>query len=67
MIGNGFAWGNGYTIMEEGELDRDTWQLRVSHYLVAGPDGRPLPGHFASLEAAKAFIDGREEGGPGNL
>ena len=29
--------------------------------------GRPLPGRFASLEAAKAFIEGREEGGPGNL
>ena len=25
MIGNGYPWGDGYTIMEEGELDRDTW------------------------------------------
>tara|TARA_A100001391_G_scaffold180309_1_gene145742 strand:+ start:1618 stop:1806 length:189 start_codon:yes stop_codon:yes gene_type:complete len=60
MIGNGFAWGR-YTIMEEGELDRATWQLRVDHYLVAGPDGLPLPGQFPTLEAAKAFIDQREE------
>ncbi|MFP1682728.1 hypothetical protein ACLD0W_09450 [Alloalcanivorax sp. C16-1] len=66
MIGNGFAWGR-HTIIEEGELDPATWQLRVAHYLVAGPDGRPLPGRFASLEAAKAFIEGREEGGTGNL
>tara|TARA_Y100001963_G_scaffold138867_1_gene204155 strand:+ start:949 stop:1137 length:189 start_codon:yes stop_codon:yes gene_type:complete len=61
MIGNGYAWGDGYTIMEEGELDRDTWQLRVDHYLVAGPDGRALPRRFPSLDAAKAFIDDQDK------
>lgn len=61
MIGNGLAWGR-HTIIEEGELDPATWQLRVDHYLVAGPDGRPLPGRFPTLEAARAFIEGREEG-----
>lgn len=62
MIGNGIAWGRtGYTIIEEGELDRATFALHIHHYLIAGPDGRPLPGRFATLEAAKAFIEQREE------
>jgi len=60
VIGNGFAWGRtGYTIMEEGELDRSTWQLRVSHYLVAEPSGRAVPGRF-TLEQAKRWIEERE-------
>lgn len=61
MIGNGIAWGRrGYTIIEEGELQRGTLQLRVDHYLVAGPDGRPLPGRFKTLDDAKAFVDEQE-------
>jgi hypothetical protein len=64
MIGNGMAWGRtGYTIIEEGDLDRATLQLHVAHYLVAAPDGHPLPGRFATLDAAKAFIEQREEAG----
>ncbi len=32
MIGNGIAWGRtGYTIIEEGELQRETLQLRIDH------------------------------------
>lgn len=62
MIGNGIAWGK-YTIIEEGELDRTSLQLRVAHYLVAGPDGRPLPGRFKTLDAAKAFIERKEADG----
>ncbi|WP_101676040.1 hypothetical protein [Alloalcanivorax mobilis] len=63
MIGNGIAWGErGHTIIEEGELDRATLQLRVDHYLVAAPDGRPLPGRFTTLQAAKMFIETREQG-----
>lgn len=62
MIGNAIAWGQtGYTIIEEGQLQRETLQLRVDHYIVAGPDGRPLPGRFPRLEAAKAFIEQREK------
>jgi len=64
MIGNGIAWGRtGYTIIEEGELQRETLQLRIDHYIVAGPDGRPLPGRFSTLEAAKTFVEQREAGG----
>ncbi len=62
MIGNGIAWGR-YTIIEEGELQRDTLQLRIDYYIVAGPDGRPLPGRFPTLEAAKAFVEQREASG----
>ena len=58
MIGNGLAWGQrGYTIIEHGELQRDTLELRVDYYLVAGPDGRPVPGRFKTLEAAKRFVE----------
>ncbi|KAF0805390.1 hypothetical protein A6D6_02345 [Alcanivorax xiamenensis] len=60
MIGNGFAWGRtGYTIMEEGELDPATWQLKISHYLVAEPSGHTVPGRF-TLEQARAWIEERE-------
>ncbi|MEQ3636714.1 hypothetical protein [Alcanivorax sp.] len=62
MIGNAFAWGeNGYSIIEEGELNRQTWALDVKHYLIAKPSGEPLPGTF-SLEEAKARIELLEEG-----
>jgi len=36
MIGNAIAWGEtGYSIIEEGELNRQTWALDVHHYLIA--------------------------------
>ena len=36
MIGNAIAWGKtGYSIIEEGELNRQTWALDVHHYLTA--------------------------------
>ena len=35
MIGNAIAWGKtGYSIIEEGELNRQTWALDVHHYLL---------------------------------
>ena len=57
MIGNRFSWGAaGYTILEEGQLNRHTLQLEVSHYLVCRPDGEALDGHF-TLEQARAEIE----------
>lgn len=60
MIGNRLGWGSsGYTILEEGEIDRQSWQLKVSHYLVCCPSGEALPGCF-TLAQAKAEIERRE-------
>jgi len=47
MIGNAISWGqSGYSIIEEGELNRQTWALDVHHYLIAKPNGQPVPGKF---------------------
>ena len=63
MIGNAMPWGKtGYTIIEEGELNRQTWALDVHHYLIAGPNGQPLPGQY-TLEEAKARIEALEAEG----
>ena len=63
MIGNAIAWGqSGYSIIEEGELNRQTWALDVHHYLVARPNGQNLPGRF-SLEEAKRKIEALEAAG----
>lgn len=60
MIGNAMAWGKtGYTILEEGELNRETWALDIHHYLIAQPNGENLPGRF-SLEEARAKIEAIE-------
>lgn len=63
MIGNRLGWGkSGYTILEEGEIDCQDWQLKVSHYLVCRPSGEALPGRF-TLAQAKAEIERREAAG----
>ena len=60
MIGNAIAWGKtGYSIIEEGELNRQTWALDVHHYLIAKPNGQSLPGKF-TLGEAKARIEALE-------
>ena len=60
MIGNAIPWGRtGYSILEEGELNRDTWALEVHHYLVARPSGENVPGRF-TLDEAKAKIEALE-------
>lgn len=60
MIGCGIAWGkSGYSILEEGELNRETWALDIHHYLVARPDGSTVPGRY-TLEEAKAKIEALE-------
>ena len=54
MIGDRHAWGRqGYTILEEGELERSTWQLEVAHYLICRPDGEQLPGTFSWEQACR--------------
>ena len=60
MIGNAIGWGqSGYSIIEEGELNRQTWAPDVHHYLIAKPNGQPVPGKF-TLEEAKAHIEALE-------
>ncbi|EKF75286.1 hypothetical protein A11A3_04880 [Alcanivorax hongdengensis A-11-3] len=62
MIGSALAWGKtGYTIIEEGELNRQTWALDVHHYLIARPNGQPVAGTY-TLEEAKARIEALEAG-----
>jgi len=54
MIGNAYAIAQtGYSVLESGELDRATFQLVVTSWLVALPNGETLPGSFASREAAE--------------
>lgn len=57
MIGNRLSHGEtGYTILEEGELDRQSFQLRASHYLICRPNGETLDGTY-TLEQAQAEIE----------
>ncbi len=61
MIGNALAWGRtGYSILEEGELNRETWALDIHHYLIAKPNGDNLSGRY-TLDEAKAKIDALEK------
>lgn len=55
MIGN--AWPvetTGYSVLEWGELDRQTLSLRVTAYVVADRRGDLLPGQYLTREAAEA-------------
>lgn len=56
MIGNSYAYGR-YSIIEEGEINRQTFELNVAHYLVCDAAGKQLDSCFDSLEAAQNFID----------
>ena len=63
MIGNASPWGSqGYTVLEEGELDPRTMSLSVHHYLVCTPEGEALDERYASMAAARAAIEAREAG-----
>ena len=62
MIGNRYSWGaRGFTILEEGEINRQTLQLDIRHYLVCRPDGTTLDATF-TLEGARAEIERLEQG-----
>jgi hypothetical protein len=62
MIGNRYGHGSkGYTILEQGDINRQTLELDVSQWLVCGPDGKEL-GSYASLSAARKAIEQLEKG-----
>jgi len=57
MIGNRYSVGSqGYTILEEGRINRETLALDVEHYLVCRPNGDTLARTFASRADAEAEI-----------
>ncbi len=54
MIGN--AWpvaDTGYSVLEWGELDRQTFSLRITAYIVVDPRGNQQPGFHASRAEAE--------------
>lgn len=56
MIGNRYAVeGTGFTVLEEGEINRQTLQLDVRHYLVCQPDGDVLAQTFSDRAAAEEY------------
>ena len=60
MIGNPIPWGTkGWVILEEGNLNPQTLQLDVTHYLVAMPSGQTVSGIFTLVDAKK-FIQEAE-------
>jgi len=62
VIGNAYAWGQtGFSIVEEGELDAATLSLRIEHYRVVNRKGEMLEDTFATIEAAREFIDKTEK------
>jgi hypothetical protein len=57
VIGNRFSWGvQGYTILEQGDIDRDTLALDITAWLVCRPDGEVI-GSYSSFDAACEAID----------
>ena len=57
MIGNRYSWGvSGFTILEVGEINRQTFQLDIQHYIVCRPDGSELDEVF-SFDEAKAEVE----------
>lgn len=57
MIGNAWPVGDtGYSVLEWGELDRQTLGLRITAWVVATPKGEQLPGFHASRTAAEAVV-----------
>jgi hypothetical protein len=57
MIGNRYSHGTqGYTILEQGEINRQTLELDVASWLVCRPDGEVI-GSYPSIQAARDAID----------
>lgn len=62
MIGNRYSHGErGYTILEQGDINRQTLQLDVTAWLVCRPDGSELGGYATRL-AAERVIEELESG-----
>lgn len=62
MIGNRYACGEaGYTLLEEGHIDRQSLQLVVEHWLVCRPDGSEC-GRYADRQTAEQVIEGLSAG-----
>ncbi|PKM23151.1 MAG: hypothetical protein CVV10_00695 [Gammaproteobacteria bacterium HGW-Gammaproteobacteria-14] len=60
MIGNRIAWGSqGFSILEEGEINRQTLALEVTAWLVCRPDGEEMA-RFSTLEAARQAVEQQE-------
>lgn len=54
MIGNAYPVAEtGYSVLESGQLDRATFQLVITSWLVALPGGETLPELFSSREVAE--------------
>lgn len=56
MIANAHAHGR-YTTLEDSEINRATLQFEIAHFIVCDATGTQLEPHFASLAAARAFIN----------
>ncbi|MCK5873776.1 MAG: hypothetical protein KAG82_03710 [Alcanivoracaceae bacterium] len=60
MIGNRISWGSqGYTILEQGEINRITLELDVSSWLVCRPDGSE-EGSYPTLALAQKAVEQHE-------
>ncbi|MEL0029011.1 MAG: hypothetical protein VW625_10215 [Perlucidibaca sp.] len=54
MIGNAWPVGDtGYSVLEWGELDRQTLSLKVTAWIVADRRGEQQPGYHDSRDAAE--------------
>lgn len=56
MIANAYPVGR-YTVLEEGEISRETLQFEVAHYLVCDAQGQQFEETFPTLAAARSFIE----------
>ncbi len=57
MIGN--AWpvdDTGYSVLEWGELDRQTFSLRITAWVVVEPQGQQWDRHYASRAQAEQAV-----------
>lgn len=61
MIGNRISCGSkGYTILEQGDINRATLELDVSSWLVCRPDGSEL-GSYPTLALARQAVEQAEK------
>lgn len=62
MIGNRYSHGvKGHTILEQGDINRQTLELEVTLWLVCRPDGTEFGG-YATLAQAQHAIEQLESG-----